>query len=154
MGVFEQLMSKLGLGQEAAKQMIVVRKDLKMSKGKVAAQASHACIIATLMALEKEQRLGDIKPAEGRVVLDNADKNPTPLSNWFNLGMKKVCVSVNSEEELLAIDRKAKEAGLISAVICDAGYTEFSGVPTITCLALEPQTAEKVDPLTGDLPLY
>ena len=154
MGIFEKLINQLGIGLEASKQMIVIRKDLKMSKGKVAAQASHACVIATLMALEKENRLCDIKSTEGMVVLDSADKKATALSSWFTLGMKKVCVSVNSEEELLEIDCKAREAGIISALIRDAGYTEFNGVPTLTCLALEPQTSEKVDPITGELPLY
>ena len=44
--------------------------------------------------------------------------------------------------------------GYISALIQDAGMTEFHGEPTYTCLALEPLTAEQVDPLTGNLPLY
>ena len=61
---------------------------------------------------------------------------------------------MDSEEELLDIDRKAKEAGILSALICDAGMTEFHGQPTYTCLALEPRFAEDVDPITGDLPLF
>ena len=61
---------------------------------------------------------------------------------------------VMSEEELLAIDRKAKEAGLLSALICDNGITEFHGRPTYTCLAFEPALPETVDPITGELPLF
>ena len=76
------------------------------------------------------------------------------MSEWFNKGVAKICVYVDSEEELLEIDRQAKEAGIISALICDAGMTEFHGEPTYTCLALDPQPAEKVDPITGNLPLY
>ena len=45
-----------------SKMMIVMRKDLKMRKGKIAAQAGHACVEAVLMALKKENRLNDIKP--------------------------------------------------------------------------------------------
>ena len=137
-----------------SKQMIVVRKDLKMRKGKIAAQAGHACVTAVLLALEKENRLGEIKSVGGNIVLTPSDRPSTPLSDWFNYGVAKICVSVDSEEELLEIHRKAKEAGLISALILDAGHTEFNGVPTYTCLALEPESSEKVDPITGDLPLY
>lgn len=137
-----------------SKQMIIVRKDLKMRKGKIAAQAGHACVTAVLLALEKENRLGEIKSVGGNIVLTPSDRPSTPLSDWFNYGVAKICVSVDSEEELLEIDRKAKEAGLISALILDAGHTEFNGVPTYTCLALEPESSEKVDPITGDLPLY
>ena len=137
-----------------SKQMIVVRKDLKMRKGKIAAQAGHACVTAVLLALEKENRLGDIKSICGNIILTKSEKPSTPLSEWFDHGVAKICVSVDSEDALLEIDRKAKEAGIISALILDAGHTEFNGVPTYTCLALEPESAEKVDPITGDLPLY
>ena len=55
---------------------------------------------------------------------------------------------------MLEIDKKAKELGFISALIQDAGMTEFHGEPTYTCLALEPALPEQVDPITGDLPLF
>jgi PTH2 family peptidyl-tRNA hydrolase len=61
---------------------------------------------------------------------------------------------VDSEEELLDIAKKAQEKGIMAAVITDAGMTEFHGVPTKTCLALEPLSAEVADELTGGLPLY
>ena len=133
-----------------AKQMIVMRRDLHMRKGKIAAQAGHACVTAVLMALEREDRLGS-------EVLARCLKLPTtgtPLSDWFRHGTAKVCVYVDSEEALLELDRRAKEAGFLSALICDAGMTEFHGQPTYTCLALEPLPPEAVDPLTGDLPLF
>lgn len=137
-----------------AKQMIVMRRDLKMRKGKIAAQSGHACLTAALMALEREGRLGDIMTQGDWITLRPTDKPATPLSDWFTNGTAKVCVYVDSEEELLTLDRKAKELGFISALIQDAGYTEFHGVPTYTCLALEPLPAEAVAPLTGALPLY
>lgn len=137
-----------------AKQMIVVRRDLRMRKGKIAAQAGHACVEAVLMALAKEGRLGDVVVDGDYVNLKPTDREPCPLSEWFSKGVAKICVYVDSEEALLEIDRKAKEAGIISALIRDAGFTEFHGVPTYTCLAFEPMPGDRVDPITGDLPLF
>jgi len=82
------------------------------------------------------------------------DGPETPLSAWFDKGEAKICVYVDSEEALLAIDQKAKERGILSALICDAGMTEFHGEPTFTCLALEPLESEVANELTGDLPLF
>ena len=137
-----------------SKMMIVMRRDLKMRKGKIAAQAGHACIDAILMALKKEGRLNDFEMTIDGLVLKNIDKSNSPLSDWFLYGCAKVCVYVDSEESLLDIAHKAKEKGIIAAVITDAGMTEFHGVPTKTCLALEPLPANIADELTGDLPLY
>ncbi len=137
-----------------SKMMIVMRRDLKMRKGKIAAQAGHACIDAILMALNKEGRMNDFEMTSGEIVLNNSDKPRTPLSDWFMYGCAKVCVYVDSEEALLDIAQKAKEKGIIASVITDAGMTEFHGVPTITCLALEPLPADIADELTGKLPLY
>ena len=137
-----------------SKMMIVMRRDLKMRKGKIAAQAGHACIDAILMALSKEGRMNDFTMAGDGFILKNADKPSSPLSDWFAYGCAKVCVYVDSEEALLDIARKAQERGMIASVITDAGMTEFHGVPTKTCLALEPLPAEIADELTGDLPLY
>ena len=136
-----------------SKQMIVMRRDLKMRKGKIAAQAGHACVNAVMMALQRDGRLADAYVDETGIHL-RGDAPETPLSAWFDKGEAKICVYVDSEEALLDIDRKAKERGILSALICDAGMTEFHGEPTFTCLAFEPHFPEKVDPLTGDLPLY
>lgn len=68
--------------------------------------------------------------------------------------LAKVCVYVDSEEELLALNKKAKELGYITALILDAGFTEFHGQPTYTCMALEPLYIEDANKITGDLPLY
>ena len=65
----------------------------------------------------------------------------------------KVCVRVNSEEELMDIHDKAKAAGLEVHLITDSGRTEFKGVPTKTCLAIGPDEAEKIDTITGELTL-
>ena len=137
-----------------SKMMIVMRRDLKMRKGKIAAQAGHACIDAILMALNKEGRMNDFEITSNGFDLKMTDKPTTPLSDWFLYGCAKVCVYVDSEEELLDIAQKAREREVIVAVITDAGMTEFHGVPTKTCLALEPLPTEVAEELTGDLPLY
>lgn len=137
-----------------SKMMIVMRRDLNMRKGKIAAQAGHACIDAVLMALKKEGRMNDFEICEDGLILNNAEKINSPLSDWFSYGCAKICVYVNSEEELFEIENKAKEKGIIASVITDAGMTEFHGVPTKTCLALEPLPAEIADEITGNLPLY
>jgi PTH2 family peptidyl-tRNA hydrolase len=139
-----------------AKQMIVMRRDLKMRKGKIAAQSGHACVEAVLMALAREDRLGQVRvtPGDEWVYLDDEGSEPTPLSDWFEAGVAKVCVYVDSEEELLSIAEQGRERGFVVALVRDAGLTEFHGETTYTCLAFEPLRAADIDPITGDLPLY
>ncbi len=139
-----------------SKQMIVMRRDLKMRKGKIAAQAGHACVEATLMALAREGRLDQVRvtPTESWVYLDDVGTPSTPLSRWFDAGVAKVCVYVDGEEALLDLAAKGREQGFAVALVRDAGYTEFHGEPTYTCLAFEPLSPEQIDPITGDLPLY
>ena len=122
----------------------------------IAAQAGHACVEATLMALAREGRLDEVRltPDEGWVYLEHPAEEVTPLSDWFDAGVAKVCVYVDSEEELLDIADQGREQGFLVALIKDAGFTEFHGEPTFTCLAFEPLPAEKIDPITGELPLY
>ena len=135
-----------------AKQMIIMRRDLKMRKGKIAAQASHACVEAVLKALKHENRFDQLTEVDDYMTLETNDV--TPLTQWFQKGVAKVCVYVDSEEALLALNKKAKERGDITALILDAGFTEFHGQPTYTCMALEPLYIEDANKITGDLPLY
>ncbi len=139
-----------------AKQMIVMRRDLKMRKGKIAAQAGHACVEAVLMALAKEGRLDQVRVNDAGtwVYLDDEATEATALSDWFDAGVAKVCVYVDSEEELLDLAARGRELGFVYALVRDAGLTEFHGESTFTCLAFEPLRASQIDPLTGDLPLY
>ena len=156
-----------------AKQMIVMRRDLKMRKGKIAAQAGHACVEATLMALAREGRLQDVRISgdESWVYLDNGPKTsavgelfgrraaarasePSALADWFEAGVAKVCVYVDSEDELLDLAAQGRELGFACALVRDAGLTEFHGEATYTCLAFEPLYPAQIDPLTGELPLY
>lgn len=135
-----------------AKQMIIMRRDLKMRKGKIAAQASHACVEVVLKALLKEKRFNELKEEDGYMTLETEDV--TPLTQWFKRGVAKVCVYVDSEEELLALNKKAQDMSYLTSLIQDAGYTEFHGVPTYTCMAMEPLYIEDANKITGDLPLY
>lgn len=122
------------------KQVIVLRKDLNMRKGKMVAQGAHASMRAILM-------LGHQEPGNFVIPLDPR------LEPWLLGRFKKICVSVNSEAELLGLHSAAREAGLIAALIQDAGLTEFGGVPTYTALAVGPDREDRVDAITGGLPL-
>lgn len=145
----------MAVSSHKAKQLIVMRRDLRMRKGKIAAQAGHACVEAVLMALVHEGRCGELcVDAGGRVYLDDPRKRHTALYDWFDAGVAKVCVYVDSEEELLDIANQGRERGFLVSLVRDAGLTEFHGEPTYTCLAFEPLRAEDIDPITGDLPLY
>ena len=73
--------------------------------------------------------------------------------DWFSGDFTKVCLYVNSEEELDDIYNKAKDAGLNVCEIIDNGLTEFHGVKTKTCLAIGPDLSDKIDPITGNLKL-
>lgn len=122
------------------KQVIVLRKDLNMRKGKMVAQGAHASMAALLGTAHRE---GDTLaiPLDARV------------EPWLCGRFTKICVSVSSESELLGLYEKARAAGLLASLIQDAGLTEFGGVPTYTAVAVGPDEALKVDAITGGLPL-
>lgn len=134
--------------ERVAKQVIVMRKDLNMRKGKMIAQGAHASLGAVLIIMGE------------RVGWEYRDLQTDPwpdyhaaYDQWINGTFTKVCVSVNSEEELLAVQVAAEKAELPVKLITDAGYTEFHGVPTLTCLAIGPAWADEIDKITGHLPL-
>jgi PTH2 family peptidyl-tRNA hydrolase len=118
------------------KQVIVVRKDLNMRKGKMIAQGAHASATIVFNATA-----GSDTHWLDKVV------------TWMNQGQKKISVSVDSEQELLEVFKKAQEEGLPVELITDAGHTEFNGVPTKTCCAIGPGLESKVDQITGHLKL-
>jgi PTH2 family peptidyl-tRNA hydrolase len=122
------------------KQVIVIRKDLNMRKGKMVAQGAHASMAAILRLASRE---GDnlVIPLDARI------------EPWLTGRFTKICVSVNSEAELLAVHEKAKANGLVTSLILDAGLTEFGGIPTHTAVAVGPDLAATVDLITGALPL-
>ena len=91
-----------------------------------------------------------------RVVWRQTFRSPPPKAEraWIENSFTKVCVRVHSEEELIAIRDKAMEASLVVQLITDSGRTEFHGVATHTCLAIGPDYADLIDPITGELELY
>jgi PTH2 family peptidyl-tRNA hydrolase len=136
------------LRMESVKQVIVVRKDLKMRKGKIGAQCAHAAMAVVMNEMDKEALAGE-KELWG-LILDIDE----PLYYWLNGIFTKVVVSCNSEEELLELYEQAKDRELLCSLIQDAGNTEFNGVPTYTCIAIGPDEGAIIDEITGDLPLY
>jgi len=131
--------------EKRIKQVIVIRKDLGMRKGKMAAQASHASF-AVFRNMMKRKSIGGGQYEYSFIAGEN-------ISYWLDNEFTKICVSVDSEEELLKVWQSAKDAGIPNSLIIDAGHTEFHGVPTRTCCAIGPDKAEKVDAITGHLKL-
>ena len=133
------------------KQVIVMRKDLGMRKGKMCSQAAHASIGALLSLFRKEDVNDDRGNHYYRYMVRFSETSV--LDDWLNGFFTKICVSVNSEEELLDIYKKAQDAGLPVKLITDSGLTEFHGQPTNTCLCIGPYDSEEIDKITGDLSL-
>jgi PTH2 family peptidyl-tRNA hydrolase len=75
------------------------------------------------------------------------------VRQWLRQKFTKVCVSVNSEQELLDVYQKAKDEGLPAVLITDSGLTEFGGVPTNTCCGIGPWRRDEIDAITGHLSL-
>jgi PTH2 family peptidyl-tRNA hydrolase len=138
-----------------AKQVIVVRKDLKMRKGKIAAQVAHASLGAILSQMEKQEysHVDDNNLIVPCLIHTLVYKQGSAADNWINGMFTKVVVSCDSEKELLDIYEDAKNKGLVATLITDSGKTEFHGEATHTCLAVGPGFVYKVDEVTGHLPL-
>jgi PTH2 family peptidyl-tRNA hydrolase len=132
------------------KQVIVMRKDLKMRRGKEIAQGSHAAM-SFLTRNTNTQDAWELGDMWTELVIHDVDYQ---ILEWLESSYRKICCSVNSEEELVDIYNKAKEAKLEVYLIEDNGLTEFAGVKTKTCLAIGPDYDERIDPITKHLPLY
>ena len=135
-----------------AKQVIVVRTDLrnlmgqKIRTGKIASQVAHASLGAFLKCFSK------YKTSDNTTVYTTEFDEDSVLEAWLNGIFTKICVSVDSEQELL--DLYVSIPGEIpSALIQDAGITEFGGVPTYTCIGIGPFNSEEIDKLTSHLKL-
>jgi len=113
------------------KQAIVVRTDLKMGKGKVAAQVAHASLSAA-------------EAAQGR--------RPAWYQGWKGEGQAKVVLKVDSEASLMDLFLKAKSAGLPASLIEDRGLTQVEP-GTVTCLGIGPAPDPDIDGITGKLKL-
>jgi PTH2 family peptidyl-tRNA hydrolase len=114
--------------KEEIKFVIVVRKDLDMGCGKIAAQVGHAC---------------------SSVVYNNIDD----AYNWINNGnQRKAVLKVKSEKELIDLMKKAREFNILTTAIRDAGKTQIEP-NTLTCCGFGPDTSSRLDRLTGHLKL-
>lgn len=127
--IAEFIMKKIkGEKDTKYKQVILIRTDLNMPKGKIAAQAAHASVEAVL----------------------KSDKSI--VKAWQDEGMKKIVLKVKSREEVYKHNQEAKDAGLKTAVITDAGHTVVEP-GTVTCCAIGPDEEAKIDDITGELDL-
>ncbi len=127
------------------KQVIVIRKDLKMRRGKEVAQGAHA----SMKVIFDNNWYYDLKSKS--LTIENVNED---IITWLNGIFTKICVTVNSEQELIDIYNEAKENDIPCSIIQDNGLTEFHNVPTYTCCAIGPYDSEKLDLITGHLPLY
>ena len=113
------------------KQVMVIRKDLDMGKGKLAVQVAHASVSAA----------------------EQARKHKTSwFESWMHENQAKICVKVESEKELRLLKGRVDEAGIPNALIQDAGLTQLEP-GTTTCLGIGPLPTEIADRYTGDLKL-
>ena len=108
------------------KQVILARKHLRLSKGKLSSQVAHASTEAALKSSKSK------------------------IEEWRKAGMKKVVLKVKNEKDLIKYKRKADKAKLITALIRDAGRTEVEP-GTITTLAIGPDEEKKINKITGKL---
>jgi peptidyl-tRNA hydrolase, PTH2 family len=113
------------------KQIIIFRSDLKLSRGKLAVQAGHAAVSAAEEARKRHRDWWEF---------------------WIFEGQRKIAVKVKNETELSELESAADDLGLPHALIVDRGLTEIPE-GTVTCLGIGPAPAEKMDRLTGKLPL-
>lgn len=113
------------------KQVIIVRTDIRMSKGKLAVQVAHAAVIAAFEAYRRKREW---------------------FEQWWISGQKKVVVKGGSEEKLLKYAEIAKKQGLPVSIVRDAGLTELPA-GTLTAVGIGPAPSNKIDPITGGLKL-
>lgn len=164
------------------KQVIVVRKDLTMPAGKLAAMVAHASMTFLLKKLrptipdlcwDNQQRLGlndarwdDAVRAAwecNQREMDKPDFSPEEL-RWLTeldpgieasgqVSMAKIVCAVQDEAELLAVEKKAKDAGLECHRVIDSGYSH-NKAGTFVCIAIGPAWPEALEPVTGGLKVY
>ena len=121
------------------KQVIILRKDLNMRKGKMVAQGAHASMKVFFDRAKVTKKIMEVSLTDAMV-------------EYFKGSFTKICVSVDSKKELFDIYRAAQHAKLPCSLILDAGKTEFDG-PTYTAVAVGPAGDRKIDAITGHLKL-
>ncbi|QDS73577.1 hypothetical protein FKW77_001240 [Venturia effusa] len=127
---------------EECKLVLVVRTDLGMTKGKIAAQASHATL-ACYKALLKTEAAAPGSRRNGKRTL---------LHRWESTGQAKIAVQVKSEDELMLLQAQAMSLGLCARIIHDAGRTQIAA-NSATVLGIGPAPKSVVDQVTKHLKL-
>jgi PTH2 family peptidyl-tRNA hydrolase len=122
-----------------------------MRKGKIGAQVAHAA-----MAFITKQMVVDYTIARPAIFMPyetHKVKISLVEQEWLDNYYTKIVVGINSEEELLELLKKAHLQNISCYPVYDCGKTEFHGASTLTCMSFGPDEEEKLDPLTGHLPL-
>jgi PTH2 family peptidyl-tRNA hydrolase len=132
------------------KQVIVLRKFPNMRIGKYASQAAHASMGVFFKSFVPASRF------EGDNLVVNHWEIPALeyFEEYITGSFKKIVVYVETEEELLDIHRKVKDANIHCSLIQDAGLTEFKGIPTYTAVGIGPWDSGELNEITGHLPLF
>jgi peptidyl-tRNA hydrolase, PTH2 family len=138
------------MGAYKYKQSIIVRADLNMPKGKMAAQVAHASMGAILTYLKSKNEIL-AKFTEGPRYLYQLDV-PAPVHEWLSGDFAKIILKCQTVDELLELEEKAKVQGIPYKLIIDNGTTVFNE-PTVTCIAIGPWRAETIDEMTKDFKL-
>ncbi len=110
---------------------LITRSDLKLSKGKLAAQCAHAAVRCALRARSRKARL---------------------VERWSKSGARKIVLECENVSELLQLKEQAKESGMVAMLIEDAGHTEIPA-GTITVLGIGPAPKSSIDDLVKHLKL-
>lgn len=136
---------------ETPKQWIILRKDLNMRKGKCCSQAAHASmkVIFDLWKKALTRKIDGKYTHEYKLCVDNQ----SALEEWITGAFTKICLSVDSEEQLIEVYERAKAESLLCSLIEDNGTTEFNGVKTKTAVAIGPAYPSEVEHITKDLKL-
>ncbi len=119
----------VGSCDEDYKLVILMRNDLKMTKGKIAAQAGHAAV---------------------NCALSSKKKDPKTFDRWTASGQAKIVLRIDSKEQLFEFKAIADAQGLNNSIICDAGRTQIEP-GTFTCLGIGPAESSVLDKITGEL---
>jgi len=136
----------------STKQVIVIRKDLNMRKGKIASQTAHASMAFITEQLQEDPD-DTPRPAIYIPYIRHDVKLEIVEQEWIDNSFTKVIVGCEDEAEFHEIAERANQAGLKVHKIKDNGRTEFHGVPTWTALAIGPDEDEFIDKITGHLTL-
>ena len=128
----------------SVKQVLVVRKDLKMGPGKIGAQCAHASL---KVFFDRGKFFGSGRKQSFNILFWK------DAYTWYNESYAKICLRVDSEDELIDMYNQAVRANIPCSLITDSGRTEFHGVPTKTVVAIGPFNSNSIDRITGKLRL-